>query len=393
MKKLMRNPAGKLMRDNASGKLQVSDSNPMGDNCGYCAPGETPKYITLTVSGLSDCIACYSAYEAFYKTSGIAAVLNNCVVVLKQDPLSPCVWEKVYTDGDFGTLTYYPYSNCTGTPIEYTMDTLTFRVTKCAVGGLLVSIAVSASQHLYNYIPVGAQVFAYEIHSPAPAWQCKTADITDCITVSNLANTVGCSEGGPWAASIIACESGLVSIIEGIGTHYAPPSVQYQQRLPASDAVVQWSRSGGAENRLLVDDYPFDNPDDDSTYTYTNTQTNKDLFNFTVFAVPAGSVITSVKVVGRFRRVDAGGAEIVRELLKVNGVIYEGSMQQLLIGDYFDKEHVWTINPNTGLAWTIDAVNGIGSNPLQTFGYECIGFNKTVRCTQVYVKVDYEYHW
>lgn len=396
MKKLMRNTVGKLMRDTVTGKLQVYDLNPMGADCEFCDPGKTPKYITLTVTGLSDCIACYDAYEGFYKVRGMAAVLNSCVVVLEQTAEYNCIWEKVYTNGDFGTLTkYISLIDCAGESIEYAMDTLTFRVTKCAAGGLLVNINVAASLCLYNFIPVGAQVFAYEIHAPAPAWQCKTAEITDCVGVNNLANTVGCSEGGPWAISIIACSSGLVSITEGKGVHYAAPSVQYQQRLPASDVVVQWSRSAGVDNRVLVDD-PYGIPDDDATYTYTNVQTNKDYFGLTPLAVPVGSVITNVEVHGRFRRMDAGGDYLIRELLEVNGITYVGANQQLAYGlpsVYEDKVATWTTNPDTGLAWTLDDVNGIGSNPLETFGYECIGFQKTVRATQVYVKVNYEYHW
>jgi len=46
------------------------------------------------------------------------------------------------------------------------------------------------------------------------------------------------------------------------------------------------------------------------------------------------------------------------------------------------------VNPNTGQAWTVDDINGIGSNPLQTFGLEYISV-QDVRCTQIYVEVDF----
>lgn len=388
-KQLMRDPVtGKLMRDNATSKLMVED--PYGDDCEYCNPGATPKYITLTVSGLSDCDACFHdehyGGDGHWKVSGIAVVLNNCNVILEQDPLAPCVWEKIYTDGDFGTLTYYSDHECTGIPYEYAVDWLSFRVEKCAPSGLIISIGVRATAIVEWFM----QAFAYEIHTVAP-WVCKPASTANCITCSNLANTVDCDEASPWVTDV-CCEGGLVSIVEGRGDHYTPPSVQYQNRLPTGDTVFQWSRSVGADNYALVDD-PYSIPDDDTTYTYTDTQTNKDLFGFTALAVPTGSIITNVQVVGRFKRIDAGGDFIIRELLKVNGVTYEGSLQQLVVGAYFDKTYTWVVNPNTGLPWTLEDVNGIGSNPLQTFGYECIGFNKTVRCTQVYVKVNYVYYW
>jgi len=390
-KTLMRDDAtGKLQRDNATSKLMVA--NPWGDDCEYCNPGATPKHITLTVSGLSDCVDCFhdEHYEGdgHWKVSGVASVLNNCIVILEQTGANPCIWEKIYTGGDFGTLTYYSGCECTGTPYEYAIDWLRFNVEKCAPSGLTVSIGVRATA----IAEWSMQVFAYEIHDPYPPWQCKPASIVDCIAVSNLANTVDCNEGGGWVGDGEACEGGLVTIVEGAGGHFAPPSVQYQRRLPTGDSAVQWSRSSGVNNYVLVDD-PYGSPDDDSTYTYTNVQTNKDLFSFIPLAVPAGSVITNVQVVGRFKRVDTGGDYIIRELLKVNGVTYEGSIQQLVVGAYFDKTYTWATNPHTSLPWTIDDVNGIGSNPLQTFGYECVGFNKTVRCTQVFVKVNYEYYW
>lgn len=388
-KQLMRDPVtNKLQRNSISGKLMVE--NPFGVDCEYCNSGATPKYITLTVAGLSDCEVCFhdEHYEGdgHWKVSGVAAVLNNCVIILEQDPLSPCWWGKMYTGGDFGTLTYYTGHECTGVPHEYAIDHLGFYVEKCAPSGLIVGIGMRATAIVEWYM----QAFAYEIHT-VTAWQCKPASIVDCIAVSNLANTVDCDEAAPWEDDV-CCEGGLVSITEGRGEHYTPPSVQYQQRLPTGDSVFQWSRSSGVNNYPLVDD-PYTIPDDDTTYTYTSVQTERDLFSFIPLAVPAGSTITNVQVVGRFKRIDAGGDYLVRELLKVNGVVYEGSMQQLLTGAYYDKTHTWTVNPNTGLPWTLDDVNGVGSNPLQTFGYECIGFNKTVRCTQVYVKVNYEYHW
>jgi len=159
-----------------------------------------------------------------------------------------------------------------------------------------------------------------------------------------------------------------------------------QRRLPNGDSSVQWNPT--SNNYLLVDD-PIGSPDDDASYTYTNVQTNKDYFDFSSFVVPSGCTITNVKAVGRFKRVDAGGAEIIRLLIKVGGTTYVGTSTQLVVGAYFDVTHVWTTNPKTGLAWTVDDVNGIGVNALQSVGYECIIFGKTVRCTQVYVETNY----
>lgn len=211
-KTLMRDTvSGKLMRDGATSKLMVS--NPFGDNCEYCNPGATPKYITLTVAGLSDCEDCFHdehyGGDPHWKVAGVAAFLNNSFHVLEQDPVTPCIWEKIYTGGNFGTLTYYSGHVCTGSPTGYIIDYLILRVTKCAPSGLIVNIAVRATVIVAWYM----QAFAYEIHTVTP-WQCKPAAVTDCIACSNLANTVGCDEAAPWVDDA-CCEGGLVTIVEG----------------------------------------------------------------------------------------------------------------------------------------------------------------------------------
>lgn len=369
---------GKLQRDTVTGKLMVHDTNPMGLDCEFCDPEKTPKYITLAVSGLNDCSDCFlwEGVLKHWKSYGLAAVLNTCVIILEQDPLAPCVWEKNYISGDFGTLVYYAYPDCVSEQSEHTLSELYFRVVKTAVDKLTIGISARAPlatayfNHAYDYQEAGGQG--------------KEAVIVDCINVVTLSNVLVCGDPG------VSCSDGQVTLVEGIGEHYAPPSVQYQRRQPTSDILAQWSP--GVSNHAAVDD-PYNIPDDDSTYTSTNVQAEKDLFGFTALAVPADSIITNVKVLGRFKRIDAGGDTIIRELLKVNGVIYAGLQQQLVLGAYFAKEHAWTLNPATGLAWTIADVNGSGSNPLEAFGYEALGLSKTVRCTQVYVEVNYEYHW
>lgn len=205
------NATGKLMRDSATSRLMRRAAIEYGANCEYCTEGETPKEITLTVSGLSDCLDCFERLAGFFKTAGIAAALNDNSYVLYQDGLAPCWWERSYTGGNFGTLTYYPGYNCTGTPTEYTINQLHLHVNKCAPNGLIISLAVMAWPQWDWYM----QAFAYEVHEPLPPWRCKTAVITDCIAVQELANTWPCEgiPGRPYSEA--SCEGGVVSIVEG----------------------------------------------------------------------------------------------------------------------------------------------------------------------------------
>lgn len=157
------------------------------------------------------------------------------------------------------------------------------------------------------------------------------------------------------------------------------------RRSPVGDAVVAWARSAGSYNCSLVDD-PVGSPDDDATYTYSSIAYAKDYFDFLPFNIPAGGTITSVRLRERFKLATAGGTNHMRGIIKVNGVTYNSSAEDAWYGAYKDEIWTWTNNPNTSSAWTVDDVNGSGSNPLQTFGYECLTI-QTLRCTQAYIEV------
>jgi len=78
----------------------------IGNDCGYCNAGETPKYITVSASGMSDC-GCVAGTVArncvpggdkthiAYKTFGdISGQLNGIQHILEQHPSSYCTWTK-----------------------------------------------------------------------------------------------------------------------------------------------------------------------------------------------------------------------------------------------------------------------------------------------------------
>lgn len=161
------------------------------------------------------------------------------------------------------------------------------------------------------------------------------------------------------------------------------------RRLPIGDPAIAWSRSAGAYNFALVDD-PVGSPDDDATYTYASTAWAKDYFDFLTFGVPEGATITNIKLYERFKLATAGGTQHMRGLIKVDGVTHYGSIEDAWYGAYKDEVWTWTTNPETGQPWTVNDVNGVGSKPLQAFGYECLTI-QTLRCTQAYIEVNGEW--
>lgn len=323
------------MRDVATGKLQVFRP---GNDCECFDPGKTPKYYTVTFKDIVECI-----WEGGPWPSNA-----NRAEVLQQSDVLPCVWQKVI-DG-WTIYLRLKGGGCWWLDIGWEDD---------------------------DYSPSHHSAY-YRTNSDCV----KTGIFANALT-SCGANIADCGGGHLRAMGIngtAKIEPGSLKVVEAWST----------QRLPTSDISVQWDRSAGNDNFALVDD-PVGSHDVDTTYTQTATGGNKDLFGFTSFGVPAGGTVVNVKVIGYFKRIDAGGAEIIRTLVKVNDVVYNGTPWQLVTGAYFEVSHTWSVNPATSLAWTVADANGVGVSPLQAFGYEALGFQKTIRCTQIYVEVNYNY--
>jgi hypothetical protein len=139
-------------------------------------------------------------------------------------------------------------------------------------------------------------------------------------------------------------------------------------RLPTSDYSVQCSRSGGSYNYANVDEDHGSPNDSDYNYSGPAIAWYVDLFGFTAFNVPGGATINYVRVRFRAASQETAYKAQFKAKLRVNGTVYDGTTQDVptTITNYV---HDWTTNPNTGSAWTVNDVNGSGSNPLQYFGY------------------------
>lgn len=375
---------GKLQRDVATGKLMRNSAIEYGVDCGFCVAGQTPKYLTMSISGLVDCVDCNIYWNAGplarFESVGVAAVLNNAVVILEQEAASPCTWSKEYLNGDFGTLISYPNAGCAGIPTNYALDRLKLGVSKSGALTCIVDVIVEPT------ITAVEAMHAFFFSGNPGAF-------TGCIGRANIASQSDCTWVPPWNPPT---SSGLITVVEGEGIHYAPASSQYQSRYPTGDHSVQWSRSAGANNWDLVNDH-VDFPDDDATYTHTNVGWDRDYFSFIPFTIPTNSRCEpDLTIHARYKRMEAGGAPIIRQFIIVRGILYYGASQDVLIGMpnvYVDKSHTWTNNPATNLPWTSEDLNGTGPFPLEYFGHEYMGFDKILRCTQLYAKSNYDYYW
>lgn len=153
-----------------------------------------------------------------------------------------------------------------------------------------------------------------------------------------------------------------------------------KRRVPTSDFSVQWTPSAG-NNYANVDEYPAVN---DSDYNTQASTPMEDIFGFAPFDVPVGT-IENVTVYVRGYKISTG---IVAGGLYVGGTWYPATLIPFHEGvpvDFFP--FIWSTNPATGLAWTVNDVNGIGSKPLTYFGYKGSGtFNRVAR---LYIVVNY----
>ncbi len=122
--KVQRNSAiGKLMRDNATGKVMV-----LSQICGYCTDGSMPNKINLAVSDLVDCICTNCSIGGGYysfQTFGVAAALNGNNWDVSYH--STCRYQRIIL-GSWGTYRFYTAAACGGSYFEYVADELSLYI-------------------------------------------------------------------------------------------------------------------------------------------------------------------------------------------------------------------------------------------------------------------------
>lgn len=163
-----------------------------------------------------------------------------------------------------------------------------------------------------------------------------------------------------------------------------------QTRVPTGDSSVDngWSSSSGTTKAADVDD-PVGSPDDDTTYAFKNGANANQLHTFSAATIPGGSTAITVNVIYRGRRTST--SLNINARIRVNGTTYEEGAGTVPGSTYANRTVAWATNPATLAAWTVNDVNGSGTNPLQEFGYANTQTTGTeeARVTQCYLSITY----
>jgi hypothetical protein len=163
-----------------------------------------------------------------------------------------------------------------------------------------------------------------------------------------------------------------------------------QTRRPTGDGDISgWYYYGGGNCYSHVDD-PIGSPDADYIRAPTTSANYYALFTFPAFTIPDGSVISKLSITYRHLTYTSNGGSWGKTYIKVNGTRYAVDTGRLFsLNAWAEATYDYTVNPDTGAAWTVDDINGAGSHPLQQFGIYGGSVNHQPLLDQVYATVEF----
>jgi hypothetical protein len=157
-------------------------------------------------------------------------------------------------------------------------------------------------------------------------------------------------------------------------------------RAPTSDYDVIGTWTGSAGTRYtVIDDYPDSGGTDELT---VGTIAGYLVCGFSSPSIPTGSTINSVTI-DYYDYKNGAGVAALAAALSVGGTIYNATYHDPANATRTSRSDVFTTNPATSSAWTVNDVNGTGANPLQAFGVRSNDANPTVTISSIQLTVDY----
>jgi hypothetical protein len=168
--------------------------------------------------------------------------------------------------------------------------------------------------------------------------------------------------------------------------------VATQTRAPTSD--VSFTGTWTAAPRWsAVDDHPDSgNPIADGI-THGTTTPGEGLFGFSAFTVPAGATAISVQII-YYDFKNASQACNIQARIRCNdttgrdfGTTHNPGNGNANIA--LRTDNYGTTNPKSGAAWTVDDVNGVGTNGLTAFGVVSTDANPSITVSSIIAQVTY----
>lgn len=141
-------------------------------------------------------------------------------------------------------------------------------------------------------------------------------------------------------------------------------------------------------NYLNVDEEVSDN---DGTYVSTDTNDQlpeRDLYNLPASAIGALDTINSVTVHIMIRSTSNSYKGAFMTQLKTNGVVYDGTLESPMT-TYTEYTKEYLLNPQTGLAWTLDEINAMQIGEDGYSGKRLYGAIYPAFCTQSWAVIDF----
>lgn len=239
------------------------------------------------------------------------------------------------TDGGGYCLFTFPQFNI---PAGASIDRLTIYVR--------ARDASSGSNNIRAYIKVNGSYYSAGSVDPGTSWTTYNDSSPGYFYFSNNPNT-----GQPWTVDDINGTGANPLQQFGVYSNDLNPDIQVSMVY----AQVSYTLNGGTM-----------------------------LFNYTPFTVPAGATNPILTVHVRAKDQSSSITNNIAAYIKVGGSYYSaGSVNPDSSWDGNTFNIQFATNPKTGLAWTVDDLNGTGANPLQQFGVYSSDFGSTTNGIQV----------
>jgi hypothetical protein len=161
-------------------------------------------------------------------------------------------------------------------------------------------------------------------------------------------------------------------------------------RLPESDGTSAGTWTCSPSSPATLWDKVDETSPDDGDYIIGSPSGSGNYYQLFVssnFTIPDESTITDITIYYRAKD-QSNGNNNIRAYIKAGGSYDSGSSVNPSLS-WTTYSYSFTTNPSTGLAWTVDDINGSGSNPLQYFGVYSSDLNPAVDVSMVYAQVNY----